>query len=352
MDQKTQNLQPEQPPPNELPEHDGSVQAKKPWGVILGTLYSACLLAALGLAFFTPKAQRGDASAPDKSKKSSPLAFFEAASDAIAIVRLDGLIAMERRGGFLGETMVDRIKKNLDRLAKKKNIKALILRINSPGGTVASSQEIYDAIGQIRRTHNKPIIALMGDVAASGGYYVASACDRIVAEPGTLTGSIGVIFQTGQFNELMKRWGISFNTIKSGPYKDIGSFNRPMTAEERQILQSLIDGAYEQFVQAVAQGRRMSPLEVRKLADGRIWLGSQAKKLRLIDEDSGMRGAINLARDLGKIKGEPKIVWDWDLRDDFLNELLQMDSQKKLFIHLGLAVGPLRSGLLYLWPGY
>jgi len=304
-------------------------------------LYLLSLAAAIGVLFFGPELPVKPPQAA--AKKKQPFALFQSSKEAIGIVRLDGLISMERRGGFSGGNMVDRVKKNLERFAKKKQVKAIILRINSPGGTVASSQAIYRSIGEIRRKYKKPIIALMGDVAASGGYYVASACDRIVAEPGTITGSIGVIFQTGDFHNLIKRFGIKFNTIKSGPYKDIGNPFRPMTKKEKRILQNMIDTAYDQFVQAVAQGRKMSPLDVRKIADGRIWLGEQAQRMKMIDNDAGMSGAINIAKDLGKIKGEPKLLWDWDIGKDFLTELLNINTKANF-------LPP--SGLLYLWTGY
>lgn len=348
MDQNP-NLPPEQPTPlTPEPQLSEGSKRKRPWGAILGTLYIASLVAALVVAFVTPKAPEA---MPAQKKSAKGFPFFESKSEAIGIVRLEGLISMERRGGLFGETAVDRVRKNLERLAKKKNVKAVILRINSPGGTVASSQEIYASINDVRAKYKKPVIALMGDVAASGGYYAAAACDRIVAEPGTLTGSIGVIFQTGQFHELFKRWGIAFNTIKSGPYKDIGNFTRPMTTEERQILQNLIDTAYDQFVQAVAKGRNMPAADVRALADGRIWIASQARTIGLIDEDSGMLGALNLAKYLGKIKGEPKLIWDWDLREDLFSELLALDEQSSLLRRLEINASAFPTGLLYLWPG-
>ncbi|MBI4668132.1 MAG: signal peptide peptidase SppA [Elusimicrobia bacterium] len=328
----------------------------------MGVLYAAVLIASA--AFMTrwpkllPEAPR------ETVKKTSALKLldFDYKSQAIGIVRLDGLIAMERRGSFFGETTIDRLEKNLERMAKKRHVKAIILRINSPGGTVASSQELYRSIRDLRQKYRKPVIALLGDVAASGGFYVASACDKIVAEPGTITGSIGVIFQSGHFDGLLRRYGIEFNTIKSGPYKDIGNPFRPMKPEEKEILQNLIDTAYSQFIMAVAEGRNMPPDKVKELADGRIWAGQQAAQIKMIDEDTGFKGAIELAKNLGKISGEPRLIWDGDLREDILESFLKGETGARF---LGLipatgitAVGALDyaklppSGRLYLWTGY
>ncbi|MBI4063271.1 MAG: signal peptide peptidase SppA [Elusimicrobia bacterium] len=316
---------------------------------LLGLLYAASLVAAVLLVFVSPKTP-----AVEDSRKIAPskvgLSFLNIDGDAIGLVKLDGLIAMDRQG-FWGDTMIDRTRKSLERLAKKKQVKAIVLRINSPGGTVAASQELYRAIGELRKKHNKPIIALLGDVAASGGYYVACACDKIVAEPGTITGSIGVIFQTTHFDALAKRFGVGFNTIKSGLYKDIGNPARPMTLEERRILQSLVDTAYKQFVKAVADGRGYDFDRAKKLADGRIMIGEGAQAVGLVDEISGHAGAIRLAKELGKIKGEPKIIRDVDFREDLIEELLQGRADLQFLNFLQKKAVP-ASGLLYLWTGY
>ncbi|MBI4370366.1 MAG: signal peptide peptidase SppA [Elusimicrobia bacterium] len=289
----------------------------------------------------------------EKDRPGKPaIAFLDKKSDAIGVVRIEGLISMSQRS-VLGDNMVDRVKKNLEKLLKKRHVKAVILQINSPGGTVASSQELYRSIYWLRQQYKKPVIALLGDVAASGGYYVASACDKIVAQPGTITGSIGVIFQTGQFDGLLKRFGVSFNTIKSGTFKDIGNPTRPMLAEEKAMLQNMIDTAYAQFVRAVSIGRSLPLERVRQLADGRIYLGEQALNLQLIDAESGFAGAVAIAKQLARIEGEPRIIWEWDLREELLNELFGKDSAAAFFSALTPEfIHPPAGGLLYLWPGY
>ncbi|MBI2070427.1 MAG: signal peptide peptidase SppA [Elusimicrobia bacterium] len=355
MDNWEQNPQQEPQPETSgpSPEIPAPKSRAAAWPALLGLLYAASLAAALILVFSGPRPKVADSESqkPEGLKQKFGILDFDK-KDAIGIIRLDGVIRMDRQGGFWNETMVDRIKKNLERMAKKKQIKAIILRINSPGGTVASSQELYQAIKYLRMKHNKPVIALLGDVAASGGYYVASACDRIVSEPGTITGSIGVIFQTGHFDGLIKKYGVNFNTIKSGPYKDIGNPFRPMEADERKILQSMIDGAYEQFVQAVSEGRKIPPLEVKKSADGRIFLGSQARAAQLVDQDSGYKGAIDLAKEMGKITGEPKIIWDGDFKEDFLEEILKGSSPTGIWKWVAPEAALPPTGLLYLWTGY
>lgn len=164
------------------------------------------------------------------------------------------------------------------------SVKAIVLRINSPGGGVAESAEIHDQLLKLKKETNKPIYVSMGAMAASGGYYIATAGDKLFASPETITGSIGVIMQSVNYEGLAKKYGVELVTIKSGPYKDIMNPARKMTDAERDILQRLINQSYEAFVDVIVKGRKMSEEAVRKLADGRIYDGRQAKSLRLIDE--------------------------------------------------------------------
>ena len=187
------------------------------------------------------------------------------------------------------------------------SVKAVVVRINSPGGVVAPTQEIYAAIGQVRE-QGKPVVASLGSVAASGGYYLAAAADRIVANPGTLTGSIGVIMQLPEIQELLKKVGVRYETVKAGRYKDIGNAQRSLTPEERQILQSLLDDIYDQFVDAVARGRHLSRPAVLALADGRVYSGRRAKELGLVDQLGGLDDAVRLAGELAGIPGKPHVV--------------------------------------------
>ncbi len=199
--------------------------------------------------------------------------------------------------------------KSLKRFANTKRIKAVVVRIDSPGGAVVPTQEIYEEIEKLRK--KKPVIASLGGMATSGGYYIASAAHQIVANPGTVTGSIGVIMELANVEGLMKMLGLKGYNIKSGPHKDIGSPFKPLSPEGKAILQSLVENVHGQFVRAVARGRgkRLPVKTVRKLADGRVYSGEQAKAAGLVDVLGTMEDAIELAAKRGSIKGEPQIVY-------------------------------------------
>ena len=217
--------------------------------------------------------------------------------DRIALIRVEGVILDSK------ETVAE-----LKKFGESSTVKAIVLRIDSPGGGVVPSQEIHDAVKRVRNKNNKTVVASMGTVAASGGYYIASATDRIMANPGTLTGSIGVIMELANFQGLFKKLGVENVVIKSGRYKDIGSPFRKMTPEDRRILQAVMDDVHRQFIEAVAEGRSLDIAEVRSLADGRIFTGRQAKDLMLVDELGNLDDAIRLAADMVGIEGEPKVV--------------------------------------------
>ncbi|PWB68377.1 signal peptide peptidase SppA [candidate division GN15 bacterium] len=208
--------------------------------------------------------------------------------------------------GEINDVMARRLVKQLDKWAETGAIKAVVVQVNSPGGGVAASQEIYDAV--LRAKKEKPVVVSMASVAASGGLYVSCAADKIVANPGTLTGSIGVIFKFHTFKTLMDKVGIGTETVKSGELKDVGSYSRPMTEKEQKMLQSVVDDTYEQFVAAVAEGRDLSEEEVRKFADGSVFTGRQALDLGLVDSLGGLHEAVQLAADLGNVKGDINIV--------------------------------------------
>ncbi|WP_062679244.1 signal peptide peptidase SppA [Parageobacillus toebii] len=163
-------------------------------------------------------------------------------------------------------------------------VKAIVLRVNSPGGGVVESAEIHDQLLELKKETKKPIYVSMGSMAASGGYYISTAGDKIFASPETITGSLGVIMQSLNYEGLAKKYGVELVTIKSGPYKDIMNPARKMTEEEKEILQQLIRNSYEGFVKVISEGRHLPESEVRKIADGRIYDGRQAKQLKLIDE--------------------------------------------------------------------
>jgi protease-4 len=214
----------------------------------------------------------------------------------VALVEVEGLIVD-----------ADRLVRELSDHGDDPSIRAVVVRIQSPGGVVGPTQEIHDAIQRLR-SRGKPVVASMGSVAASGGYYLAAAATRIVANPGTLTGSIGVILQLAEIEGLLRKVGVRYEIIKSGRFKDAGSFARPMTSEERAVLQAVLDDMHDQFVTAVAEGRRLSKDRARALADGRVYSGRMAKEAGLVDALGGLDEAIRLAAELGGIPGKPRVV--------------------------------------------
>jgi protease IV len=244
-----------------------------------------------------------------------------------------------RSGGFLGsrialikiEGVILDSSETIDELRRYRDssgIRAIILRIDSPGGGVVPSQEIYEEVKRIRDEGSKKVVVSMGTVAASGGYYIASASDRIVANAGTLTGSIGVIMELANVEGLFKKIGVESMVIKSGRNKDIGSPFRKMQPEERAFLQRLMDDVHDQFIRAVAEGRGMPEAKVREMADGSVFTGRQAKALGLVDDIGNLQDTIRLTADLVGIEGEPRIVEPRKgmsfmdlLRDQFLGRL-------------------------------
>jgi protease-4 len=205
---------------------------------------------------------------------------------------------------------------------KEDKIKAIILRINSPGGGVGPSQEIYREVRKTIKT--KKVIVSMGSLAASGGYYVASAADKIVANPGTLTGSIGVLMEFIQLEDLLNKVGLGLVVLKSGEYKDIGSPHRKMSERDKALLKNLISEIQDQFVSAVAQGRNLDRKKVEDIADGRILSGAHAKELGLVDVLGNFQDAVDVAKGMTGIEGEVTLVypkkarsrlWDFILED-------------------------------------
>src|SRR5699024_5638636 len=206
--------------------------------------------------------------------------------EKIAVLKLEGVIQDTGDGSFLNTSMYnhERFLNMLEAVGKDRSVDGIVLRINSPGGGVVESAEIEEKIVDIRKTYNKPVYVSMGNTAASGGYYVSAKADKIVAHPATLTGSIGVIMESINFADLADDYGIDFNTIKSGKYKDIMSSSRKMTDEWKYMLQSMIDDMYDDFVQVIVDGRDLSEQRVRELGDGRVFTGSQAKENGLVDD--------------------------------------------------------------------
>ncbi len=255
-------------------------------------------------------------------------------------------------GNKIGVIPINGVIKNADAITEQlttfrndKRIKAIILRINSPGGGVGPSQEIYSETR--RTTQAKRVIASLGSLTASGAYYIASAADEIVANPGTLTGSIGVLMEFIRIEELLNKVGIEMQVIKSGEFKDIGSPNRKMTDREKKMVMTLLEDIRDQFVTAVSKGRNMPREKVLEIADGRIFSGRQAKKIGLVDRLGNFRDAVDLAKKMANIKGEVKLVYPEKKRRSFLWDLLFRDLLDSLINRIDHHYGLLE----YRWNG-
>jgi protease IV len=212
----------------------------------------------------------------------------------VAIIKVEGEIVSS-----------EQILKDLRAYRDNSSVKAIVLRVDSPGGLPVPSQEIYEEL----RRYKKPVVASMGSLAASGAYYICLPCKFIYASPATLTGSIGVIMQTTNIEELMKFLKIQQGTIKSGEFKDAGSPYRPMTDAERAYFQSVIDSVFGQFKKAVTESRKIQEPQLSEIANGKVFTGEQAKQLGMIDGLGNLEDAINKAGELGGIKGEPQVIW-------------------------------------------
>lgn len=227
----------------------------------------------------------------------------------VGIVRVEGVIEMISSGTPLGmgkgaETIINR----LDDMEHNSDIKAVVIRINSPGGSVAATQEIYQKLWRLRKK-NIPLVASMGEIGASGGYYIASACNYIVANPGSVTGSIGVIAMSPNVRRLFEKIGVDMNVIKSGRYKDMLSTFRDISPEERQLLQEMIDSSYRKFLKDVALGRNQNESDISPIADGRVMSGETALKHKLVDMLGTFEDAIDKARQMAKLP-EDSPVYD------------------------------------------
>jgi protease IV len=242
----------------------------------------------------------------------------------VALVRIEGPILDSKNA-------VEEIKE----YGKDSSIKAIILRIDSPGGAVAPSQEIYSEVKKVAA--KKAVVVSMGSIAASGGYYISCPATRIIANPGTLTGSIGVIMEIPNIEGLLTKIGVKTEVIKAGKNKDIGSSFRTMKPEERELLQGVMDNVHEQFIRAVAEGRKLKVEDVREMADGRVFTGEQAVGKGLVNELGTLEDATKIAAKLGGIKEEPEVVIKKDkvsffnlLRNNFPKEILDVFPTAKI----------------------
>lgn len=283
--------------------------------------------------------------------KSAASALFK--SQGVGVLELNGVIMDSRKA-----------LKSIQRFEENPDVKALVIRINSPGGAVAPSQEIHDAV----KNFTKPKVASMSSVAASGGYYVAVAADQIYANPGTITGSIGVIMEFANLEKLYEWAKIKRFSIKTGKFKDAGAEYREMQPEERALLQGMVDDVLLQFKTAVATGRKLTIQQVTPLADGRIFSGTQAKAVKLVDELGGINEAVAAAGKLGGIQGKPKVITEEKKKHGIL-ELLQefgggdddegaeSEGQNRLVSSIQKALGlekvrsMLSPGIYWIWKG-
>jgi protease-4 len=284
-----------------------------------------CILAIPAGLLGRPTATQEHSEKDSDSPISSISMQFE---DRIQVVRLLGMITDKQESLFSASSSATSVIKQLRKAAKNKHIKGVLFRINSPVGTIATSQELHEAVEDLRKK-GKPVVVSMGDVAASGGYYAACSSDKIVADPGTLTGSIGVIMDLVNVKGLTDKLGIQPEIIKSGPFKDIASPFRPLTKADTQILQRLIDDAYDQFVTAVATGRKMDIAKVKKIADGRVYSGRQALALGLVDQLGSFDDSLNTLQKICQEKYHlaKKLPVDESSGESFMSSLLETSTK-------------------------
>jgi protease-4 len=273
----------------------------------------------------------------------------------IAIIDVDGMIMNTRTPSLLGggENPMAVFREKLEKAAGDPHVKAVVLRINSPGGAVTASDIMYQDVLTFRKVSGKPVVACMMDVAASGAFYLSMASDLVYAHPTTVTGSIGVIMSLYNAAGLFQKIGVTSDPIKSGPNKDLGNPARPMTDEERAILQQMVNRFYDQFVQIVAQGRHMPESQVRSLADGRVYTGVDAQQLGLVDRVGYLEDAIEAAMDLACVKDAKVICYDRD--EGYKGSIyagIKIPSEINLKLGVPGLAGPTGASFMYLWePG-
>ena len=292
------------------------------WVVVGGGAFFLFLVAVFTLVYLSMRSQRADG--------------FGGFGDKIAVVDIEGVIVQPK-------TVADQLK----RYGDDNSVKAIILHINTPGGGVAASQEMYDAVKRVRDQKKKRIVASIETVGASGGYYVASATNKIFANPGSVVGSIGVIAEWVNYGDLMRWAKLKDVTLKAGVLKDAGNPVRDMTPEERAYFQGLIDNMYGQFIRAVADGRKMKEADVKAIATGQVWTGEQALQMKLVDQIGDFQACVeDTAKSVG-IKGEPTLVRPEKERKTVLDVLFGDASE--LLPDLRAKILQNNPGFFYLW---
>ncbi len=282
----------------------GSGRRRRRWPWVVGGLVALGLigLAVISVALLVVLGAGGVAGG------TSPVVYEEeyvsgAGPDKVAVIPVQGAIASadSSLGGIQPTVTPEGLADALGQAADDTSVRAVVLEVNSPGGGVTASDEMHQSIVDFKQNTGKPVVVSMGDTAASGGYYISAPADRIVANETTLTGSLGVIFQLNNFEELADKYGYKQVVIKSGEFKDIGNAFRQITPEEREIFQSLVDESYSEFVDVISSGRGIPEDRVREIADGRIYSGQRARELGLVDSFGGLDEAAAEARELAGI---------------------------------------------------
>jgi protease IV len=293
---------PQRKPGNE--ERGTGGQGRRRWPFVVGALVALGLLVltgglvALVLAINAGGPSASSAAAYDEEYVSGR------GPDKIAVVPVEGTIAPADNTMPVTQptTTPEGLADALQQAKEDESVAAVVLEVNSPGGGVTASDEMHQSILDFKEQTGKPVVVSMADVAASGGYYISTAADRIVANETTLTGSLGVIFALTDFSKLADRYGVEQEVVKSGKFKDMGSSFRDLTPEEREILQSIVDESYDEFVQVIVEGRDLPEERVREIADGRVYSGEQAKELDLVDSFGGLDEAAAISRNLAGVE--------------------------------------------------
>ncbi len=276
-------------------------------------------------------------------------------SDKVAVIEIEGLLSNARTGGFLQptENKLSLFKEQLDQAARDQNVKAVVLRVNSPGGTVTASDTMYELLSRFKQRTRKPVVASLQEVAASGGYFVACASDTIVANPTSVVGSIGVIFNTFEASRGLDKLGIRAETIKSGPFKDMGSPFKTLGADERAVMQGMVDEYYARFVSVVKAHRTLPDAEKARMAtDGRVFSGQQAMAIGLVDRLGLLEDAIKLARQAGNAPGARAVMYKRPYGYSgsiYASGTVPPPQTNVTHLHLPGADTILPSGFYYLW---
>lgn len=314
------------------------------WVLTLSGVFFVLFMLISGAIFFSKGGIKS-------SSHGSSAGFLAAGKGAVGIIELNGVIMDSRK------TL-----KKLEDFEESPEIKGVVLRLNSPGGAVAPSQEIYQAV----KNYKKPLVVSMSSVAASGAYYVAMGAKKVYANPGTITGSIGVIMEFANLEKLYEWAKVQRYAIKTGKFKDVGAEYREMGPEEKALLQNMVDDVLTQFKQAVADGRKLTLEQVTEVADGRIFSGSQAKNAKLVDELGTLQDAINEVGKMAKIEGKPEVVYPEKARPRWMDLILDDSSHEDrsessnslvgavtgiLTGHVEKAVTGLEPGIYWIWTG-